>query len=376
MDLSTEDSLRLNVMLANAVAVRIDEGTNMVYCLSGEGSEAKVQLNPNCKPDTYVRRVRELLSSNVLGSPGGYPVFLKRWTRMGQASDARLADLLMLGEPEAVVAVSGAPMLTAELAQRAWWCMPDSANARRMLQRQCVVENQIGKDLSEFLLEFLPFEQEPGDIIESVKLVLQPGLISEEQKMEIWKRGQQKNVFMVGFLHTQPESLPDPVQDRSDLEQHGPVLQELASDDNPFADFLHNLLTSKGQTFIQACKKILKRPSNQDVVVSFLEAVESYFSSVRLSPFHYDDVDSIIKDVNAYMEGNTSELKEDAALAQLRHAVPELEDDIRAMLILAHIGEPVVRQIFAKTDSVGSVMRRKIEPVSKPVSDQLNILQK
>ena len=82
MDLSSEDSLRLNVLMANAIAVRIDEGTLTVHGLSEGGEEARVKLSPTCNPDRYVRNVRELLSSTVLGSPGGYPVYLKRWSRM------------------------------------------------------------------------------------------------------------------------------------------------------------------------------------------------------------------------------------------------------------------------------------------------------
>ena len=47
-----------------------------------------------------------MLSNHALSSPGGYPVFLQRWTRMGQAKDAQLEKLLLLGESEAVVAPS------------------------------------------------------------------------------------------------------------------------------------------------------------------------------------------------------------------------------------------------------------------------------
>ena len=84
MQLSQEDSLRLNVLLNQTLhAVRIDEGKMIVYGLTERG-EAKIQLNPNCKEEVYIRRVKEMISSHVLGSPGGYPVFLKRWTRMGQ----------------------------------------------------------------------------------------------------------------------------------------------------------------------------------------------------------------------------------------------------------------------------------------------------
>jgi hypothetical protein len=53
---------------------------------------------------------------------------------MGQMRDESLEQLLMLGEPEAVVAAVGSPGLTEELARRAWWAMEDAENARRMLE--------------------------------------------------------------------------------------------------------------------------------------------------------------------------------------------------------------------------------------------------
>src|SRR3989304_4323449 len=119
MQLSSEDLLRLNVLLANDVeAIRIDEQNMTVHGLA-RGNEARVPLNPTCRPEKYLRLVREMLSSHVLGSPGGYPVFLQRWTRMGQARETRLDKLLLLGEPEAVTAVAGAPGLGGGLARAA-----------------------------------------------------------------------------------------------------------------------------------------------------------------------------------------------------------------------------------------------------------------
>ena len=105
MELSPEDLLRLNVLLAgNVQAIRINESTMTLYGLSPQG-EAKIKLNPTCRHEQYLRLVRETLSGHVLGSPGGYPVYLKRWTRMGQVRDESLEALLKLGEPEAVAAV-------------------------------------------------------------------------------------------------------------------------------------------------------------------------------------------------------------------------------------------------------------------------------
>ncbi|MBA1330869.1 sulfur reduction protein DsrS, partial [Candidatus Endoriftia persephone str. Guaymas] len=69
--LSSEDALRLNVLLANKPkAIRIDESSMILYGLSEKG-EAKVSLNPNCRDEQYLRQVRETLSGHVLGSPGG-----------------------------------------------------------------------------------------------------------------------------------------------------------------------------------------------------------------------------------------------------------------------------------------------------------------
>ena len=92
MPLSAEDSLRLNVMLATEpLAIRVNESSMSVHALSDDG-DAKVTLSPNCRDEKYIKLVRELLSGHVMGSPGGYPVFLKRWTRMGQARDDNLAQ--------------------------------------------------------------------------------------------------------------------------------------------------------------------------------------------------------------------------------------------------------------------------------------------
>ena len=105
-----------------------------------------------------LRKVREVLSGYVLGSPGGYPVYLKRWSRMGQTRDENLEHLLLLGEPEAVVAVTCASGLSDELARRAWWTCQDPDNARRMLNIPAVVNGSMGPELARFLIEYLPFE--------------------------------------------------------------------------------------------------------------------------------------------------------------------------------------------------------------------------
>ena len=61
MDLSSEDALRINVLLAGAIEViRIDESSMTVFALSNN-KEAKVKLNPNCRDESYLKRVKAMI---------------------------------------------------------------------------------------------------------------------------------------------------------------------------------------------------------------------------------------------------------------------------------------------------------------------------
>ena len=135
VELTSEDRLRLNVLAVNAEAIRINENSLQVFGLKGE-REMKAQLHPAGNTDRYLKKVRELLASVALDSPGGYPVFLQRWTRMGQVDHQRLGSLLKLAEPEAVMAVVCSPGLTHELALRAWWCDPQAEKIRVQIERE------------------------------------------------------------------------------------------------------------------------------------------------------------------------------------------------------------------------------------------------
>ena len=148
MELSSEDALRLNVLLTHTIlAVRIDENNLTLAALTDRG-EARIALHATGRKEQYLRLVREMLSGHALGSPGGYPLFIQRWTRMGQNSGDNIDKLLLLGEDEAVTSVAYSPRLTDELARRAWWCMHSGDNARRMLERTCVVQGAMGPVLA------------------------------------------------------------------------------------------------------------------------------------------------------------------------------------------------------------------------------------
>lgn len=372
MALSAEDNLRLNVLLAQELhAVRIDESKMMVFALTAKG-EAKIPLNAIGKDEKYIKEVKALLSTHVMGSPGGYPVYLKRWTRMGQAREESLAQLLLLGEPEAVVAAVHAPGLSDELAARAWWAMPTSENARRMLEKQAVVDGETGKVLADFLIEFLPFEEDQSDMIESVRLVLQPGLISQEEKEKLWKKTKNKRSFYVGFLLASADDLPLEVDAHLEYEKIVPQISDLIEQGNPYALMLEKILSARGQAFLKTVEDALKKPGNQDVVVSLLAAVANYFTSIVPENFSEHDIQLICSEAESLCSNN-SEIKD--VLDSIQGEVENVQKYLCAMTVLACLSVKLVNPIFARTDAIGTVMRKKIKPVTDPVFEQLNVLR-
>ncbi len=374
MDLSAEDALRLNVLLANQLqAVRIDESSMTVYALSEQG-EASVRLNPRGRDDQYLKIVRELLSSQVLGSPGGYPVFLRRWTRMGQARDQSLEQLLLLGGPEAVVAVVHAAGLTDEIARRAWWAMPVADNARRMLERDCVVGGSMGRVLAEFLIEYLPFETEQRAMIETVRLVLQPGLIDAAMRDKLWRQAKRRNSFYIGFMDAVPDDFPEAGTARPDAPVVHDKLRTLVETGNPVARQLCRCLGPQGQVFLATADIAMKKPTNQDVVVEFLNSLQRYFSKVCPNSDPAASMETIVADAEALLDV-PAHCPTTTAVQEVLAATPESRADVKAMLALSWVGESLVNPIFARTDAIGSVMRKKIEPVTTLVQEQLDQLR-
>jgi hypothetical protein len=365
MDLSSEDALRLNVLLANnPQAIRIDESSMILYGLSEKG-EAKIRLNPNCRDDLYLRKVREVLSGHVLGSPGGYPIYLKRWSRMGQTRDENLQQLLLLGEPEAVVAVTCASGLSDELARRAWWTSQDPDNARRMLNTSAVVAGSMGPELARFLIEYLPFETEPLLMIENLRLALQPGLISEQEQAELWKRCSRKPSYYLGFLASMPDDLPTGSPARLLSDDETAPLHALAAADNPFAQHYLRLNSASGQAFLSTVLKVMEKPANQDVVTVLLDVVREYLSALRPG----GDPDLTLEALAQQVES-----AEPTELHVCLDAVPTRAQELRALYLLSGLGYGVVRPVFSKTDAIGSLMRKKLEPVFVPLRSRVESL--
>jgi hypothetical protein len=367
-ELSPEDELRLNVMMAGDIqAVRIDEAAMIVHGLSSRG-EASIKLHPAGRPEQYLRRVRELLAGIATGSPGGYPVYLHGWTRMGQAREKGLDCLLLLGEEEAVVSVAYSNGLTDELARRAWWAMPVADNARRMLERDCVVQGKMGRVLAAYLVEYLPFETNPHTIIDTVRLLLQPGLIDEDVRMKLWSRGAMDNAYHVGFLERMPDDLPMEVSPREDWNALNSRLAQFVNDN--YAVQLERVLSARGQAFLQTSEAMLRYPADRDVVYALLNALAAYFSPVlQPSCCGADTLETILANVDAFCRDPAS------TAGKFLEGMPEYAKEVRAMLVLSCMNNEVAAPILSRTTAGGTLMRQKLEPVTTPILQQIAVLR-
>lgn len=370
MELSAEDNLRLNVLLKQSLkAVRIDESRMVVYALSDRG-EAKVPLNPSCADEKYLRLVRELLSTHTMGSPGGYPVYIKRWTRMGQERrEESLEQLLLLGEPEAVVAVVHAPGLSVQTATHAWWAFPNADNARRMLEKPQIADSELAKEMAAYLIEYLPFETEAQAMIDSVRLCLQPGLISDEEREKLWTRAKRKQAFYVGFLYAVPDDLPEQRGAHKNWDEWQTLLQPLLAQKNPYALKLQQLLSAAGQAYLQTVLSVIDKASNQDMVVSLFKALQQYFASLPIQQQPQRTIEQVAELARQQLQ------QADAELQAVLEAHESLQDPLEAMLVLAHQGESSLNNIFGQTDSMGSVMRKKLRPLTEPLCQYIDCLK-
>lgn len=335
--MAPEDALRLGVLMAGGVqAIRMDESAMVVHGLSPRG-EAAIRLHPTGRNDQYLREVREFLAGFAAGSPGGYPVHLRRWTRMGQAREDGLEKLLLFGEPEAVVSVACSAGLTDELARRVWWIMPDAANARRMLEKKCVVEGSMGKVLADYLVEFLPFENEPSVIIDTVKLLLGSGLADGGSRKKLWRKGIHDNAYYVGFLAIVPDDLPDQDAPRADYQE---IKESLSGE---FAVHLLRTLSGSGQTFLRVMGEVLEHPADREVVIAALDALAAYFAPAQGADF--------------------------SSLPDARRL------EAAAMQDLASMGSSIVFPILARTTAGGTLLRTKLDPVLSEVFGRIAILR-
>jgi hypothetical protein len=169
-------------------------------------------------------------------------------------------------------------------------------------------------------------------------------------------------------MHTVPEDMPEAAEPHPRHDEISTSLSSLLDTGNRYADMIVRTFSDKGQRFIKTAVVALRKPADQEVVESLLDAIAAFFRQVRPEHFTVDDI-------NAIADEAKQRCQTDDEIQKVLQQLPELESVIRAMLILSCLNVKLVNPIFARTDAIGTMMRKKIQPITDPVFEQLNILQ-
>jgi len=256
--------------------------------------------------------------------------------------------------------------LTDELARRAWWAMAEAENARRMLGRPAVAEGRMGPVLAAYLVEHLPFETEPEQMMDTVAMVLQPGLVDEPARHELWKKSGRKSAYYVGFLETCPDDLPVKRLPHPLLDALAP---QLGSERAGALEALYTkVLDAPGQAFVATVLEVLKKPPNQEVVTRTLELVARYFAAARPE----GPVDLTLEQLEAEADGWLQGLSGSAGM--LAAGQVQVGGHLRVLRILSGLSYGAVRPVLRDTTAIGSLMRRKLAPVIDPLNAHLRLL--
>ncbi|MCS5586424.1 MAG: hypothetical protein NZ702_02875, partial [Gammaproteobacteria bacterium] len=303
--LTPEDTLRLNVLISTCVAIRVDVYKLVVVGLTKDKKEQTITLNPDIDSGKYIQAVQKLLVNQVLGSMGGYPSYLKRWSRMGQVSSNNLGSLLKIGNIEAVVAVANSKNLNEEVLDLVWWCATNTDQqaeiGRFLLTRDFVVQHAVGKKIADYLLEFLPFTDDTTQLIDTTNLLLQDDLISQEAKDRLWKQGMRKTAFLVGFIERMKDNLPN---------NDNTVALNFDSKE------LDCIGTEQGQIMLKTISHILKKINQEHVLYRTLEVLGAYLSHPMIQPLdQIDDLKNQAQSVSETLGLNDEKIKSRLLLA-------------------------------------------------------------
>ena len=106
-----------------------------------------------------------------------------------------------------------------------------------------------------------------------------------------------------------------------------------------------------------------------DVVVALLNAIGSNFKEINVGAANWRDMQSLSKYTDEIYTNNYS------LADKILDIDSSLKPQLKAIISLSMISETLVDTIFGITDAIGSLMRKKINPVVNPLSEYIHLLQ-
>jgi hypothetical protein len=110
----------------------------------------------------------------------------------------------------------------------------------------------------------------------------------------------------------------------------------------------------------------LKKPPTQDVVAACLDCLSQYFILLKPQGGAELALPDILAEAKSYVADAPS-----ADVADCLACMPETALDLQAIRGLSRLGYGVLRPVLRDSSAIGSLMRKKLEPVLDPVQGLL-----
>jgi hypothetical protein len=133
---------------------------------------------------------------------------------------------------------------------------------------------------------------------------------------------------------------------------------------------LNRVYSASGQAFLATVSTVMSKPPSQDVVTATFDLLRDYFGALRPE----GDPDLPLADLIADAECFATPTSPDPDTARLLREHPELASEIAAMRVLSGVGYGLIRAVALDTSVLGSLMRRKLNPVIDLLQDHLSLL--
>ncbi|MBE9561159.1 MAG: hypothetical protein IMF15_10250, partial [Proteobacteria bacterium] len=95
--------------------------------------------------------------------------------------------------------------------------------------------------------------------------------------------------------------------------------------------------------------------------------------SIIPEKFTEDDVEMICAEAKSLCCSNNVDINK--VVSSLDGVSANVQQHLSAMIVMACLSVKLVNPIFARSDAIGTVMRKKIKPVTDPVLEQIHILR-
>ena len=148
-------------------------------------------------------------------------------------------------------------------------------------------------------------------------------------------------------------------------------IADLAKPSKTFAQHIERALSQTGKQYLEGCTRALRTATDMDSVVETLEALHRFLMPIADTP-QLPRTPHLLR-IAARERFNWAASKfddEEFAFILSRYS----ESDIKAIILLSLVGEPLVAPIFAITDASGSLMRKKLAPALDPAFEAIKAL--